>query len=108
MSLIKRALLNLIRSPARTIVVIIMLAISLGLGLTMFEANSALANQLGAISGEIGNDITINPAGYEGMLSDNLILAQSDIAKLSDLAHVVSVQSSLQVAYSGSLVDNAG
>jgi putative ABC transport system permease protein len=101
MSLIKRALLNLIRSPARTIVVIIMLAISLGLGLTMFEANSALANQLGAISGEIGNDITINPAGYEGMLSDNMILAQSDIAKLGDLAHVVSVQSSLQVAYSG-------
>ena len=102
MSHVKRALLNLIRSPARTIVIIIMLAISLGLGLTMFEANSALANQLGAISGEIGNDITINPAGYEGMLSDNMILAQSDIAKLSDLAHVVSVQSSLQVAYSGS------
>jgi putative ABC transport system permease protein len=80
-----------------------MLAISLGLGLTIFEANSTLANQLGAISGEIGNDITVNPAGYEeGMPNSNLILAQSDIAKLNDLAHVVSVQPSLQVAYSGS------
>jgi putative ABC transport system permease protein len=103
MSLIKRSLLNLLRSPARTIVVIVMLAISLGLGLTIFEANSTLANQLGAISGEIGNDITVNPAGYEeGMPNSNLILAQSDIAKLNDLAHVVSVQPSLQVAYSGS------
>ena len=89
------------RSPARTIVVIVILAISLGLGMTIFEANTALTNQLGAISGEIGNDVTINPVGYEGISSGNLILAQSDIVKLKDLAHVVYVRPSLEVAYSG-------
>ena len=101
MSLIKRSLLSLLRSPARTIVVIVILAISLGLGLTMFEVHNAITNQLGAISGKIGTDIFVSPAGYEGISSGNVILDQSDISKLKDLAHVISVQSSLQVAYSG-------
>ena len=38
--------------------------------------------------------------GYEGISSGNLILAQPDIVKLKDLAHVVSAPS-LEVAYSG-------
>lgn len=102
MGLVKRSLLNLVRSPARTLVIIFMLAISLGLGLTMFEENSAAASQLGAISGKIGTNIFISPAGYQGFTSGNEILDQAEIGKLQNLEHVISVQSSLSVAYSGS------
>ena len=101
MSLIKRALLNLIRSPVRTVIVVVILAISLGLGLAMFEVHTVTANQLRAISGKIGNDIFVSAVGYEGPSSGNVILAQVDISKLNDLADVISVQSSLEVAYSG-------
>ena len=101
MSLVKRSLLNLVRSPARTLIVVAMLAISLGLGLSMFEVHSITSNQLGAISGKIGTDIFVSPAGFAGPSSGNVILDQADISKLKDLAHVISVQSSLEVAYSG-------
>lgn len=101
MSLIKRSLLNLVRSPARTLVVAAMLAISLGLGLSMFEVHTITSNQLGAISGKIGTDIFVNPVGFAGPAGGSAILDQADISKVKDLAHVISVQSSLQVAYSG-------
>jgi putative ABC transport system permease protein len=101
LNIIKRSLINLVRSPGRTAVVTVLLAISLGLGLTMFEVYDVASNQLRAISGEIGTDIFVSVAGYEGPTGGNLILAQADIAKLKDLAHVISAQPSLEVAYSG-------
>ena len=79
-----------------------LLAVSLGLGLAMFEDNSAVASQLGAISRKIGTNIFVSPAGYEGIPSGNVILDQADINRLKNLEHVVAVQSSLSVAYSGS------
>jgi putative ABC transport system permease protein len=44
----------------------------------------------------------VTPAGYEGLPSGDVILPQAAIAKLSELAHVVSVQPSLSVRYAGS------
>ena len=66
MSIIKRSLINLIRSPGRTAIVTAILAISLGLGLTMFEVYTVTSNQLQAISKELGTDIFVSPAGYAG------------------------------------------
>jgi putative ABC transport system permease protein len=102
MDIFKRAFFNLLRSPGRTGVVVVMLAVCLGLGLSMFEANSSAASQLGAVSGKIGTGIIVTPAGYEGLTSGDAILPQAAIAKLNALAHVVSVQPSLSVRYTGS------
>ena len=101
MSPLKRSLLNLVRSPARTLIVVAMLAISLGLGLSMFEVHSITSNQLGAISGKIGTDIFVTPVGFADPSSGNVTLDQAEASKLKNLAHVISVQSSLKVAYSG-------
>jgi putative ABC transport system permease protein len=101
MSLLKRSVSNLIRSLSRTMVIVVMLAISLGMGLSLFQAYSITSKQLEAISGKIGTNIFVSPAGYEGPPSGNLILEQADINKLKNLEHVVAVQSTLSEAYSG-------
>ena len=69
MTLLRRSFFNLIRSPGRTVAVVAILAVSLGLALTMFEVHGATANQLGSISGEIGTDITVRPAGTSGLVT---------------------------------------
>ncbi len=97
-----RSFLNLLRSPGRTAVVMAILAVCLGLGLSMFTANQSASGQLGAVSGKIGTGIIVTPAGYAGLPSGDVILPQAAIAKLSALAHVVSVQPSLTVRYTGS------
>ena len=108
MDTLKRSFFNLLRSPARTIVVVIMLAVCLGLGLSMFAANNSATSQLGAVSGKIGTGIIVTPAGYDGLASGDVILPQAAIANLNALAHVVSVQLSLSVRYTGSALLKAG
>ena len=82
--------------------VVVILAVCLGLGLSMFAANHSAASQLGAVSGKIGTGIIVTPAGYEGLPSGDVILPQAAIARLNELAHVISVQPSLFVRYAGS------
>ena len=102
MDIFKRSFLNLFRSPGRTIVVVMILAVCLGLGLSMFAANHSAASQLGAVSGKIGTGIIVTPAGYEGLPSGDVVLPQAAIARLNALAHVNSVQPALFVRYAGS------
>ena len=66
MGLFRRSFFNLVRSPGMTLAVVAILAVSLGLVLTMFEVHGATAGQLGTISGQIGNQITVRPAGSSG------------------------------------------
>jgi putative ABC transport system permease protein len=106
-TLLRRSFFNLVRSPGRTLAVVAILAVSMGLALTMFEVHGATANQLGTISGQIGTDITVRPAGSSGFESGSGTLAQTDVDKLSGLAHVVSVQSSTTTTYTGTALTAA-
>ena len=107
MTLLRRSFFNLVRSPGRTGMVVAILAVSLGLALTMYEVHGATASQLGTISGQIGTEITVRPAGSSGFESNSGTLAQTDIDKLKDLAHVVSVLSSTTTTYGGSALTAA-
>lgn len=103
MDIYKHSFSNLSRSPGRTVAIVVILAVCLGLGLSMFEANQTAASQLGAVGGKIGTGILVTPAGYEGVASGDVILPQAAIARLNGLAHVVSVQPSLSVNYTGNV-----
>jgi putative ABC transport system permease protein len=100
-TLLRRSFFNLVRSPGRTGVVVAILAVSLGLSLTMYEVHGATAGQLDTISGQIGTDITVRPAGSSGFESTSGTLAQTDVDKLDALPYVVSVQSTTSTTYSG-------
>lgn len=107
MSVVRRAIRNLIRSPFRTGAIVAVLAISIGLALIMVTVHGATENQLGAIGTQIGTEITVRPAGRFGMMGGNGTLAQEDVDKLSDIPHVVSVQESVQTQYSGDSLESA-
>ena len=104
MRTLRRALLNIIRSPSRSVVVLVILAVSLGLALVMFEVHAASASQLSKISGNIGNDITVRPAGSSGFGGgggESSPLPQPQVDQLSSLPHVAAVQESVDTSYSG-------
>jgi len=102
MRTVRRSLLNILRSPARSVVVVIILAVSLGLALIMFEVHAATATQLSSIGGNVGNDITVRPAGYFGFGGGGgNPLPQAQVDQLNSLAHVASVQETVQTTYTG-------
>ena len=108
MSMLLRSLRNLIRSPLRTTLMVVLLAVSIGLALIMATVHGATQNQLGSISGEIGTEITIRPAGsYGGIMGSDETLAQEDIDQLSDIDHVASAQATVQTQYSGDSLESA-
>ncbi len=109
MGVVRRSISNLIRSPLRSTLMIVLLAVSIGLALIMFTVHGATQNQLGSIGTQIGTEITIRPAGsYGGMggFGSNETLAQEDVDKLSDIDHVVSVQGTVQTQYTGDSLES--
>ncbi len=110
MRTLRRSLLNIIRSPSRSIVVLVILAVSLGLALIMFEVHAASTSQLSQISGNVGNTITVRPAGSSGFGDgsggsgggSSAPLPQAQVDQLSILPHVTSVQETVSASYTGS------
>ncbi|MCX6013385.1 MAG: ABC transporter permease [Chloroflexi bacterium] len=107
MNIVRRSLLNLLRSPVRTILIVVLLVLSVGLALIMLTINGAFQNQLGSISTNLGTEIEIRPAGSFGPMGGGEPLSETDITKLSNLAHVASVQESVQTQYTGSSLESA-
>jgi putative ABC transport system permease protein len=103
LDLIKRSIRDMIRSPGRSIIVILILAVCLGLALTMFEVNAAITSQLGTVSESVGTDISVRPAGsFGGFGGNGTLLSQADVDKLGKLNNVASVQESVMTQYAGS------
>ncbi len=107
MSLVRRSMRNLIRSPLRTGGIVAILAVSVSLALIMLTVHGAAQNQLGSIGGNIGTEIQIRPAGQFGMMGGGEPLDEADVDKLYDIPHVVSVQESTQVQYTGDALQSA-
>jgi putative ABC transport system permease protein len=107
MSMLLRSLRNLFRSPLRTTLMVVLLAVSIGLALIMATVHAATQNQLGSISEEIGTEITIRSAGSYGSMGGGEPLAQEDVDQLSGIDHVASVQTSVQTQYTGDSLDSA-
>jgi putative ABC transport system permease protein len=84
----------------------VILAVSLGLALIMFEVHAASASQLSKISGNVGNDITVRPAGSSGFGGgggggDSAPLPQAQVDQLSSLPHIKVVQETVSTSYTG-------
>lgn len=107
MRLAVRSLRNLIRSPLRTGLIITILAFSTGLALIMLNVSSAFGNQLDSVSEDLGTEIQVRPAGSFGFMGGGEPLNAEDVAELSGLSHVVSVQPSVQTQYTGTSLESA-
>ncbi len=95
MNTVSRGIRNAFRNVIRTTSIVIILGISIGLALTMLIAHQAVTNKINSVKSNIGNTITITPAGFSGFSSVNNSLSTTQLAKVSSLPHVTNVDETL-------------
>ncbi len=97
MSVIVRGVKNAFRSGVRSTAVILILAISMGLGLSMLLANQAVKDRIQTVKSQVGTTVMVNPAGSRGFQGGGEPLTTDDLAKVTSLAHVSSVDEVLNL-----------
>lgn len=97
MSSMTRGVKNAFRNPLRTTAVVIILAIGIGLSLSMLIAQQAISDRIAQLSANLGSTITINPAGGRGFEGGGEPLTSETITKVEATDHVVSTTGSLSL-----------
>jgi putative ABC transport system permease protein len=88
MSVVTRGVKNAFRNGLRTSAVILILAISIGLSLSMLVANKAVEGRIADLKTQVDRTVIINPAGFKGMQGGGEPLTMDDLEKVSDVANV--------------------
>ncbi|ALV44281.1 multidrug ABC transporter substrate-binding protein [Arthrobacter alpinus] len=100
MSVVSRSVGNAFRNKIRTVAVVVILAVAIGLALSMLVANQAVASKVDSLKASVGNSLTINPAGSRGGLGGGEPLTSTDLGKAAAVEHVSEVTGSLSVRLS--------
>jgi putative ABC transport system permease protein len=95
MNVISRGIRNAFRNWVRTISIVVILGLSIGLSLTMLLARQAVQQKINTVKSSIGNTITIAPAGFSGFSSVNNALTTSELSKVVSLPHVTNLTETL-------------
>lgn len=95
MNVLTRGMRNAFRNPVRTLSIVVILGLSIGLSLAMLIANQAVSDKIDSVKASVGNTITIQPAGYSPMSDANNALSGSDLDKVTKLDHVTKVAENL-------------
>jgi len=95
MSALARGSRNAFRNPLRTLSVVAILGISLGLVVVMLAARNAVDNRIAEVKSSVGNTVTISPAGARGFMGGGEPLTQSQVDVLQGLSHVRSVTATI-------------
>jgi putative ABC transport system permease protein len=95
MNIFSRGVRNAFRNGIRTIAIVGMLGLSIGLALAMLLAHQAIEQKIANVQKNIGNTISIAPTGIRGFQGGGDPLTATDIASIKTVSHVTSVDSSL-------------
>jgi putative ABC transport system permease protein len=95
MNTITRGIRNAFRNGVRTLSIVIILGLSIGLSLTMLVAHQTVQKKINTVKSSIGNTITIAPAGFSSFSSVNNSLTTSELSKVSGLPHVTNLVETL-------------
>jgi putative ABC transport system permease protein len=95
MNSISRGLRNAFRNPTRTISIVLILALSIGLIIAMLAARQAVDVRIQNVKGSVGNTVSISPAGVRGLEGGGSALTETQLASVSELAHVTGVTKTL-------------
>ncbi len=94
MGVLARGVKSAFRSGARSVAVVLILAISMGLGLSMLLANQAVKDRLDVVRSEVGTTVMVNPAGardFQGGGEPLVAKQAQDIRALPNVAVVSEV-----------------
>lgn len=95
MNTLTLGLRNAFRNTVRTVSLMIILGISIGLCLVMLIAHQAVAQKIRDIKASVGNTITVTPAGFSDFSQANNTLTTAELDGVKTLPHVASVTESL-------------
>lgn len=86
---------NAFRNGIRTVSIVVILGISVGLSLSMLVARQAVQDKITNVKSSIGNTISISPAGSRGFEGGGEPLTSAQMTKVSQVANVTNVTSTL-------------
>lgn len=90
-----RGLRNAFRNVIRSISIIFILGLSIGLSLSMLLANQAVGQKIDTVEASVGNSVSISPAGVRGFDGGGNALTEANVNTVTNLANVSSVSASL-------------
>jgi putative ABC transport system permease protein len=95
MNIATRGIRNAFRNTTRTLSIVTILGMSIGLSLVMLIANQAVGNKIKTTLSTIGNTISVSPASFSSGSTSNG-LTSDQIAAVKKLPHVASVTATLE------------
>lgn len=95
MNPLTRGMRNAFRNSIRTVSIVVILGISVGLSLSMLVARQAVQDKITNVKSSIGNTISISPAGSRGFEGGGEPLTNDEITKVSQINNVSTVTSTL-------------
>jgi putative ABC transport system permease protein len=95
MNVVTRGVRDAFRNPVRTLSIVLILGLSIGLALSMLIANKAVGTKIQSVQSSIGNTITLAPAGTQGFEGGGNPLTTDQVNKLSGITHVTGVDESI-------------
>src|ERR1700751_3229985 len=98
MTTVGRGIRNTFRSSVRTISVVVILGLGIGLSFVMLAARHSISDKVTMTLSSIGKTLTIGPPGYAagGLLGKNLTVAE--LAPIARLHGVAGIDESLSGA----------
>ncbi|MBT8161576.1 MULTISPECIES: ABC transporter permease [Arthrobacter] len=91
MSVLARSVGNAFRNKIRTSAVVAVLAVAIGLALSMLVANQAVGSKVQELNASVGTVLTVNPAGGQGFEGGGEPLTTAESATAAAVPNVVSV-----------------
>ncbi|OFI37700.1 multidrug ABC transporter substrate-binding protein [Arthrobacter sp. SW1] len=91
MSVLARSVGNAFRNKIRTAAVVAVLAVAIGLALSMLVANQAVGAKVQELNASVGTTLTVNPAGGQGFEGGGEPLTSADAATAAAVPNVTSV-----------------
>ncbi|MFZ2125805.1 MAG: FtsX-like permease family protein [Candidatus Saccharimonadales bacterium] len=95
MNVVTRGIKNALRSPLRSGAIVLMLAISIGLILSMLVARSSVNAKIDEVKSSAGTNVTITPAGVMGFAGGGDPLTSAQLTTIKSIAHVEGITSTL-------------
>ncbi len=95
MSVVSRGVRNAFRNQIRTLSIVLILSLSIGLALSMLVAHKAVEQKISSVKSSVGNTINISPAGARGFEGGGNPLTQDELSKVKALPHVAKTTESL-------------
>jgi putative ABC transport system permease protein len=95
MSLVSRGVRNAFRSPTRTVAVVVILCLTIGLSFVMLVGHKSVENKLSATLASLGTTVNIAPTGYATGSTNNSHLRSTQLKAVARLPHVVNLAEAL-------------